>query len=126
MVSEGGEGGRWDVPGGSKRAQVCTGPRDMAQSGSGTGGDPSLNEVVHQWWGGDVHQLVEQSPGGMCAFQNPELTSAGGRMVVGEVWWEVRRGEGEESSLYVRWEPLTGALDRDASKVPQGDQTALL
>ena len=37
--------------------------------------------------------------------------------MVGRVWWEVRRGERKEGSLYVGWKPLTGALPGDMSEV---------
>ena len=93
---------------------------------AGSGGDPPLDDVIRMGQGGYLHQLVEAPPGVLRAFQNPELTCAGGRVVVGGVWWEVRWGEGEKRSLYVGWEPLAGTPDGGVSDVPQCDQSALL
>ena len=70
--------------------------------------------------------MVEAPPDVVRSFQDPELTCAGGRVVVRGVWWEVRRGKREERGLYVGWEPLAGSPEGSMSNIPQCDQSALL
>ena len=126
MVCEGGEGVREDVPWGPKGAHACTSPRDLTQSRTWSGGGPPLDDVISKGLGGYLHQLVEAPPGVVRSFQDPELPCTRGRVVVGGVWWEVRRGKREKRSLYIGWEPLAGAPEGSVSDIPQCDQAALL